>query len=184
MIVGTRASDISPSDPEAVFINEDNNFEELVDSIKKKEFRRIYMAPEQLTSGPMRKLCKDTAWTKDVLAYIIDEAHVVVEWGGTFRPVYQKLSDLRYLSGRKFPIMATSATIPVASFNTLCDNLAMKNPAVINIGSARPNIYLKVVPFKKRMSASKDIVAQLSELKTLKPGGKSLPLPSLLSVSI
>lgn len=112
--------------------------------VQMKEFRRIYLAPGQLTSGDMPKLCRDLSWTKDVPAYIVDEAHVVVEWGGTFRPTYQTISDLRHIRGRKIPMLATTATLPVATFDILCDKLEMPDPTVIKIGTARPNIYINV----------------------------------------
>jgi ATP-dependent DNA helicase RecQ len=77
-------------DREAVFVNADNKTPELLKDIKAKKYRRIYMGPEQLQ-------CDDARPCSRLVAYIIDEAHVVTQWGSTFRPVYETLCQVRHL---------------------------------------------------------------------------------------
>jgi superfamily II DNA helicase RecQ len=104
-------------DSDSIYINADNKTSAIVEAIKDKVHRRVYLAPEQLQTDDIRKLCKDPEWTKDVIAYIIDEAHVVLQWGGTFRPVYQTRSDLRHIGGRKIPIMPLTVTLPLSMYH-------------------------------------------------------------------
>lgn len=113
----------------------------------------------------------DPTWTKDVLAYIIDEAHVVLQWGNTFRPVYQTLSDLRHLGSRKITILAATATLSHEMFKQLFVKLEIRDPTVINIGSKRPDIFLRAQPFQHPIHSHEDVLSCLSELTKLVKGG-------------
>ena len=58
----------------------------------------------------------ESLWAKkqvmdNVINIVLDEAHVVKEWGGTFRTDYTKLGPLRYRFPRMIPYNAGSATI-------------------------------------------------------------------------
>lgn len=160
-------------DEDSIHVNEDNKSDSLVEAIANKRYRRIYLAPEQLQADDIRKLCRDPSWSSDVLAYIIDEAHVVREWGGAFRPVYKTLSDLRHISSRKIPIMTVTATLSDAAYNALKTELQFSSPTIINVGCQRPNIYIQVQPFEASMKSFIDIVKALPELKGLRRGGRS-----------
>jgi hypothetical protein len=54
------------------------------------------------------------------------------------------------------------------------EKLELDNPAVINLGSKRPNIFLRMQPFKYSMDSFKDIYESLSDLKELRSGGVSI----------
>ncbi|KAJ9119782.1 hypothetical protein QFC24_005493 [Naganishia onofrii] len=76
-------------DKDSLFVNEDTKTAALLTAIKKKRYRRIFIGPEQLQSDDVRKVLKDDQERKDLIGYIVDEAHVVVEWGKTFRPCHE-----------------------------------------------------------------------------------------------
>lgn len=157
----------------SIYVNSDNKEEKLLTDIGNKAYRRIYMSPEQLQTTEVKKLLHDPAWTKDVLAYIVDEAHVVLQWGGTFRPVYQTLSDLRHLGSRKIPILAATATLSKEMYKELSVKLELRDTTVINIGSERPNIFLRAQPFQHPIDSHEDVLSCLPELPKLVKGGMS-----------
>jgi superfamily II DNA helicase RecQ len=160
------------SDAEAVYVNAENKTPELLKRIKQKEYRRIYMGPEQLQCDNIRKILRTDTWSKDLLAYIVDEAHVVVQWGKTFRPVYETLAELRHLDARKVPVMAMSATLPIDVCHELSRKLELRTPTIVNVGSARDNIHLKFRKFKHAMKSFQDIWEAIPELHDLSPTGE------------
>jgi superfamily II DNA helicase RecQ len=108
------------------------------------------------------------------LAFIVDEAHVVVEWGKTFRPIYDTLSDLRHLDAIPVPLMTLSATISVDTYRQLVLARELRDPVIINIGTDRSNIHLTLRPYRYSMNTYDDIFAELPELlKVAEEGGQS-----------
>jgi superfamily II DNA helicase RecQ len=144
-----------------------------MDKVGEKFWRRIYLAPEQLKSKEFRKLWIDPTWTRDILAIIVDEVHVVVDWGEAFRPIYTTISDLRHMGTHPIPLLAVSATLSRKAYDTIARNLQLSKPAIINIGSRRPNIYLEFSPFKWPMNSFRDVLEALPEMGKLKRGGES-----------
>ncbi|WWD15795.1 hypothetical protein CI109_100219 [Kwoniella shandongensis] len=81
-------------------LNEDSPQEEK-DEIKRQmkmghpEIRLLYLTPEMLLS-PRQKIMFDIAHRQRQIArLIIDEAHVITEWGNTFRGTYRELGTFR-----------------------------------------------------------------------------------------
>jgi superfamily II DNA helicase RecQ len=144
-------------DPEAIYINRDHKTPELMEKILNKEYRTLLIGPEQLHCDKWRALFRNEEWTRDLYAIIVDEAHVVHQWGTTFRPVYETLREARYMNVRRVPVLAMSATLPVNVCNRVIAMLDMRDPAIINVGSARPNIFLRFLPFLYGMARFIDV---------------------------
>jgi ATP-dependent DNA helicase RecQ len=158
-------------DPHATFINAENKTDKLLEEIKDKKYRRVYMGPEQLQCDNVRKIVRSEEWAKDLLAYVIDEAHVVIQWGKTFRPIYATLAEIRHLNSRKVPILAMTATLPLDIFQKLKHVLEVNNPSIINLGSARPNIYIRVRKFNHGVKSFLDVWEELPALHELAKNG-------------
>ena len=54
--------------------------------------RLLYCAPERLAS--LSRLLRDARVRVPLLA--VYEAHCIVEWGNSFRPVYRRLGEFRF----------------------------------------------------------------------------------------
>jgi superfamily II DNA helicase RecQ len=82
----------------------------------------------------------------NILAVCFDEAHTILEWGGSFRPVYREAGGI--LRGRLpggVPFMAASATMAPRLIEDLCQTLGIRDSARrIEFSNARPNIALVV----------------------------------------
>lgn len=89
---------------------------QIVQDIKEQRTRLLITSPEALIRN---KLLKDaivnSAKTNYLQHLIVDEAHIVVDWGAKFRPEFQMLSilqrELRSLSNGKLKTILLSATM-------------------------------------------------------------------------
>lgn len=153
-------------DSESIYINAVNKNPELLKRIKEKAYRKIYMGPEQLQCDDVRKMLKTDEWAKDLLGfgYIVDEAHVVVQWGTSFRPVCDTLSEIRHTEARRVPLLAMSATGPISLHYDLVRSLQLHDPVVINVGSRRDNIFIKLRPFAWGIDQFQDIWEEMPEM--------------------
>lgn len=94
-------------------------------------------------SDPFRKLWKDVPFRQNVTAVIIDEAHVIDEWGGDdFRPQYRKIDELRVYTGQEVPFVACTATASTSTFEMIWKTLGFGSRPFwgIDVGCQRANL--------------------------------------------
>ena len=89
----------------------------------------------------------------------MDEAHVIKEWGGTFRSDYLKLGPLRYLWPRVIPIILGSATVSPQMVPDLSKNLHLQSNKtfIARLNTDRPNIFLVVERMKHPTNSYEDL---------------------------
>ena len=87
-----------------------------------------------------------------IFACVIDEAHLVEEWGREFLPHYGKLAQLASLFPNT-PFLILTATAPKHTQETIKISLHLSNPHVIIAYLNRPNIFIAVA---KRLSVSSE----------------------------
>lgn len=84
--------------------------------------RILFTSPESLTTSLLRVI-SDVAAAGILRYFIIDEAHLITQWGDEFRPSFQALAGLRNsllrLSPRGFRTILMSATFTSETVNTL-----------------------------------------------------------------
>ena len=76
------------------FGNDSDKMEHLCELIRNDEQLILYISPEGLTNAAIKKAVFDAASKQNLSAVVIDEAHLVVDWGMKFRPEYQFLPGL------------------------------------------------------------------------------------------
>ena len=93
----------------------------------------------------------ESIWAKkrvmdNVINIVLDEAHVIKEWGGTFRTDYLKLGPLHYQFPQMVLYNAGSATVGNKMESELTKNLHLHKDslAVMHRNTNRPNIFLVV----------------------------------------
>jgi ATP-dependent DNA helicase RecQ len=101
----------------------------------------LLVGPEQLERPATRELLSTGASTCRLL--VVDEAHLVSQWGLDFRPDYLQLGDIRHLLGDP-QVLALTATASPPVQTEITQRLAMDHPAVVVAGFDRPNISLSV----------------------------------------
>lgn len=88
---------------------------EIIRCIKQKKARLIFTSPEALLQNPaLREAVEDAASTGYLSNLVIDEAHIIIEWGSLFRTDYQFLDVLQKELLGKNPSLRTflmSATL-------------------------------------------------------------------------
>lgn len=86
--------------------------------------RLLYVAPEALVGGLASDLI-DAARKGMIRAFVIDEAHLVGQWGASFRPEYQSMGAFwQYLvsqcpDGQRFRTLLMTATLTSSTFDDL-----------------------------------------------------------------
>jgi len=75
------------------------------------------------------------------MACVIDEAHLVEEWGFDFRPDFASLSQLASIFPT-IPILALTASAPKKNGDSLSKALNLEKPCIVEADLDRPNIFL------------------------------------------
>ncbi|KAJ2911516.1 hypothetical protein MD484_g8898, partial [Candolleomyces efflorescens] len=149
----------------AAAINEDNNDESIFKEIRKGAYRLIYASPEcLLRSAAFKKLFREEEIRQNVVAFVIDEAHVVKSWAVQFRKDYAELEALRIIIGSEIPSLALTATCSTKTFETIHRALGMGQHQPfygVDRGSNRPNIAQWVRPMEYPLSTLGDLLAFL-----------------------
>jgi ATP-dependent DNA helicase RecQ len=79
---------------------------------------------------------------------VVDEAHLVSEWGQEFRPEYLRLVDALTELGRP-PVLALTATASPPIQADITRRLRLRSPEVLVADFDRPNISLAVRPTRR-----------------------------------
>ena len=142
-----------------------------VNSIQKGEFKIVFTHPEAFIScKDGRKIFQTDLYQDRVEFCVINEAHLIEEWGSEFRPDYGKLTQLGSLFPTA-PILALTATAPQKRIEYLKDNLHIKNPLVIRGNLDRSNIFIckqKRRPSSLGSASYDDILVPIAEELKLK----------------
>ncbi len=121
---------------------------EVLASLRARQLRLLYVAPERLASDQFMRLLGDVA----IARFVIDEAHCVSEWGHDFRPDYRRIHAAANschrsdgASGRP-PLAAFTATATPEVRDDIVGLLGLTAPQILVAGFDRPNIDLRVHP--------------------------------------
>ena len=109
----------------------------LINSIKNKTARLIFTSPEAvLKSSIFNDELRKAAQNNYLHNVVIDEAHIVVDWGVKFRPEFQILSivlkELRELANKSIRTYLLSATLSDDVVNILLHSVNTKYVKVDN----------------------------------------------------
>lgn len=97
--------------------------------------RFLYIAPERLSSERFMSQLR----LMRIALIVVDEAHCISQWGYDFRPSYLRIRFLRKVAPEA-PVLALTATATPEVASDICQNLEMKNPALLRMSFRRKNI--------------------------------------------
>lgn len=110
---------------EIMYYHSGCNVEELVSALDKKLVRMLFVSPEALIKNIRMQNSIFKANSKGYLKnLVIDEAHIIIEWGASFRVDFQCLDSFRRLLTRDNPSLRTYLLSATFSKKTV-DNLKM-----------------------------------------------------------
>jgi superfamily II DNA helicase RecQ len=89
-----------------------------------------------------RQLLCNPKFAGKIAAFVIDEAHCITQWGGSFRPEYALLGTLRAFVPVHVPFLVASATLPPPVLAQVRQSMHIRadNSFHVNLGVDRPNI--------------------------------------------
>lgn len=115
-----------------------------LDRIVSERAEFVLTTPERLVSPEFGETLRQT----HIDFVVVDEAHCVSQWGHDFRPAYLEIKDaiaaLRGPRQRRPPILALTATAPEQVLSSICAELGLDSPRIVNTGVYRPNLEYEV----------------------------------------
>jgi ATP-dependent DNA helicase RecQ len=99
----------------------------------------VFVSPEQLSNGETRA----TLRRMSPGLFVVDEAHLVSQWGRDFRPDYLRLGAQADELGAPVRIALTATAAPPVR-REICRRLQLRDPEVVIGDFDRPNIELSV----------------------------------------
>ncbi|HUG01444.1 MAG TPA: RecQ family ATP-dependent DNA helicase [Longimicrobiales bacterium] len=112
----------------------------------------LYVAPERFRSPAFLGALKGVR----IARLAVDEAHCIVSWGGSFRPAYRALGDVR--AGLGCPCTALTATATPAARAEIAERLALVSPVVIASGVDRANLRWEVERLRTRREKDRRLI--------------------------
>ncbi|KLO06626.1 P-loop containing nucleoside triphosphate hydrolase protein [Schizopora paradoxa] len=130
--------------------------EKMFQDIVEGHYRQIFISPETATDIEFAKSVLYKAHFRQYIRLgVIDEAHCVSEWGGSFRGDYLDLHQFRNRLPSNVPLMVASATFPSHVLDAVRGVCALAKDAIhISVSNQRPNIALSVREMKHGTTAA------------------------------
>ncbi|MDR3190481.1 MAG: DNA helicase RecQ [Lactobacillaceae bacterium] len=123
------------------FINSTLTYAERLDrmnSLRRGEYKLFYIAPEALATDNMQALLAELP----INLVVIDEVHVMSQWGHDFRPSYLEMLPRLGTIQSKFALVALTATATKRVRTDIEELLHIEN--TIQTSAARHNLTLKI----------------------------------------
>ncbi|CAD6981590.1 unnamed protein product, partial [Tilletia controversa] len=132
-------------------------------SIRDGEYRLVFTTAETATEGDFLDIVlRNDRFRQRAVAFIFDEAHTLDQWGRDFRPKFLQLGQVRrHLS---VPVLIMSATLTPEAREACQSTLNLRNPSVIDVGTDRPNLFLRILPMRYPAASFLDILSVMPEL--------------------
>jgi len=93
------------------FLNADTISMKVLTNIQNGKYTHVLISPELAISDKFHATAIHPAFKERLSLVVIDEAHLVSQWGRGFRTSYARLGQLRSLFGSHVPWFACSATL-------------------------------------------------------------------------
>jgi ATP-dependent DNA helicase RecQ len=135
---------------------------EHLDRIVTERAEFVLTTPERLVQPEFGEMLRHTA----VDFVVVDEAHCVSQWGHDFRPAYLEIKDaIAALGGAGIRprILALTATAPEQTLVSICAELGLTNPRIVNTGIYRPNLEYRVVRTVNEQQKRERLITLLQE---------------------
>ncbi|KZT65032.1 hypothetical protein DAEQUDRAFT_769185 [Daedalea quercina L-15889] len=131
-----------------ITVRDEKYTKEVHEEIRERKHRVIVTGPWMaLEHKQFSRLLRSPAFTKDVAAIVVDEAHCVSEWINSFRRQYSRLSQLRDIVPLGVPFVAASPAIPPMILMDVRQRLGFstRSTFLVNLGNDRANVTPLVV---------------------------------------
>lgn len=132
-------------------------------AIEDKRVSFVLTTPEQLEKKQVFRVLNAT----DVAVVIVDEVHCLLDYGGDFRPAYDRIGAfIRHLSRRPV-IAACTATLAPDIVSKVQKTLGMKHPVLIRGPSDRPEIRQNIVEIGSELTCKQQDLVERERFRRL-----------------
>jgi len=144
----------------AGFINSSLDYsqvEKVLNDIANSKIKILYVSPEKLESKEFTERLRNL---KPEYLFV-DEAHCISEWGHSFRPSYNKISEFKKFSGVK-SVAAFTATATPEVRTDIITQLEMIEPEIFVYGFERENLSLNVIQTNRKKEKLLEILKDIN----------------------
>jgi ATP-dependent DNA helicase RecQ len=120
----------------------------------------VFVSPEQLTNGETRQALRRA----QPGLFVVDEAHLISQWGQDFRPDYLRLGAQADALGADVRVALTATAAPPVR-EEIVRRLGLRDPEVVIGDFDRPEIYLSVQHVGSAKAKQREIERAASELE-------------------
>jgi len=131
---------------------------EILDSLKNKKLKLIYVAPERFRAPSFVDALKSV----EISLFAVDEAHCISQWGHDFRPDYMRMGEALQSIGNPLCAAFTATATPDVQ-EDICLNLRLKNPKRFVAGFARKNLTFSIQQCKNKSDKLKRLLELIDE---------------------
>lgn len=128
-------------------------------SVREPGSSYLFMSPEQLAKPDTTALLGGR-----VSLFVVDEAHLVSQWGHDFRPDYLELGSVVDALDHP-PVLALTATGSPPVREEIQHRLRFRDARVLTLGFDRPNLHLEVVRHEDEQTKHAAVLSRAHELK-------------------
>ncbi|XP_019864452.1 PREDICTED: ATP-dependent DNA helicase Q1-like [Amphimedon queenslandica] len=108
------------------------------------EFQLIFISPECLNKGRIwRSVLKSDLYQERLVAFIVDEVHLIKNWGEEYRPEFSKLGEVRSLLPKNTQVMALTATATSHLREHVMKIMSMKDVALVEVSPSKDNLSIE-----------------------------------------
>ncbi|KAJ5557569.1 hypothetical protein N7513_003155 [Penicillium frequentans] len=126
------------------FLNAETFSAELLEEIQAGMFTHVLLSPELAISDKFRLTATNLGFQDRLALVVVDEAHLVAQWGKDFRTDYARLHQLRSLFGRGVPWFACSATLDLKTLHVIIEGLGFqKDVEILRTSINRPELLIQ-----------------------------------------
>ena len=139
------------------FLNADTISAKVLADIRDGKYTHVMISPELAIGDKFHATAIDPVFKERLGLIVIDEAHLVSQWGRDFRTDYARLGQLRSLFGGHIPWFACSATLDTAALKTLKEGAGFRDDvAIMRTSVDRPELVIRIgwIPTNSRQKAS------------------------------
>ncbi|CAD6892151.1 unnamed protein product [Tilletia caries] len=147
----------------ATYVDATHKSDALLAEIRDGKYKLVFATAESLTEGAfLNKVLMHDRFRSRAAAFIFDEAHTLDQWGRDFRPKFLQLGEVR--RHLQVPAVVMSATLTKQAQRACETTLELTDPLIVDVGTNRPNLYLRILPMRYSPKSFLDILSLLPEL--------------------
>ncbi|WP_133012934.1 RecQ family ATP-dependent DNA helicase [Marinomonas flavescens] len=146
-LMSQQVEDLRKKGINAYFLNSNlnpNEHENLLWALRNNHIDLLFLSPEKLVQPSVISFLHGMS----ISLFAIDEAHCITQWGGSFRPEYSQLGQLRE-AFPKVPIIALTGTVDELTIKTIQSSLQMNDALVLKGSFDRKNIEIQIAQKRK-----------------------------------